>query len=205
MKKIFTLLMVVIPCFLFSQVQLVSHDATKTYPDDTRITYMTLSDYPSDAEFLKFVENEVLLNTLIQRFTLGKDGSSCFFHCQKDITVDMIIEEINDAYYLYFTTEAYKTEKKEDPDKLLSNEKYSKATVKTEYDNSLSKEEYDRLSLQGEYNKSVSHTPQKFPNKVAEHAPDLDDPDYEIKKIEWVENYPEEYKNVLQQNFVPEK
>ena len=106
MKKIFTLMMVLIPFLLFSQVQLVSHDATKVYPDDTRITYMQLSYYPVDAEFLQFIEEEVLTNTLIQRFQLSTDGVTCFFHSHKDITEEMIVEAINDAYYLYFTTDA---------------------------------------------------------------------------------------------------
>jgi len=35
-----------------------------------------------------------------------------------------------------------------------------------------------------------------IPQKVAEHAPDLNDPDYETKKTEWIKNYPEEYKSV---------
>ena len=106
MKKIFTVLMVFMPFLLFSQVQLVSSDATKVYPDDTRITYMQLSYYPVDADFLKFIENEVLSNTLILRFQLSTDGKTCFYEAQKDITEEMIVEAINDAYSLYFTTDA---------------------------------------------------------------------------------------------------
>ncbi|MDY0216946.1 MAG: hypothetical protein RBS19_08330, partial [Bacteroidales bacterium] len=108
MKKIFTLLLVLLPFFLFSQVQLLSHDASKTYPDDTRITYMQVSGYPVDNDFLQFVEKEVLTNTLIHRFSLSKNGGTCFFHSHKDITEEMIVEAINEAYYLYFTTETYK-------------------------------------------------------------------------------------------------
>ncbi|HQI69861.1 MAG TPA: hypothetical protein PLT47_03875 [Bacteroidales bacterium] len=33
-------------------------------------------------------------------------------------------------------------------------------------------------------------------NKVAEHAPDLNDPDYATKKAEWIKNYPEEYESI---------
>lgn len=106
MKKLFTLLFGILPFVLFSQVQLVSTDATKIYPDDTRITYMQLSDYPVDANFLQFVEIAVMSNTSIQRFKLAKDGTSCFYQSQKDITEDMVVDAINDAYSLYFTTDA---------------------------------------------------------------------------------------------------
>lgn len=33
--------------------------------------------------------------------------------------------------------------------------------------------------------------------KVAEHAPDLNDPDYAVKKAAWIKNYPEEYNAVM--------
>ncbi len=33
-------------------------------------------------------------------------------------------------------------------------------------------------------------------NKVAEHAPELDDADYAAKKAEWIKNYPEEYESI---------
>jgi hypothetical protein len=35
------------------------------------------------------------------------------------------------------------------------------------------------------------------PQKVAEHAPDLNDPDYDAKKAEWIQNYPQEYEQLL--------
>jgi len=37
----------------------------------------------------------------------------------------------------------------------------------------------------------------KCNNKVAENAPNLDDPEYEIKKAEWIKKYPEEYRQLL--------
>jgi hypothetical protein len=40
-----------------------------------------------------------------------------------------------------------------------------------------------------EFKESKTNTPQK----VAEHAPDLSDPDYDAKKQEWMKNYPDEY------------
>ncbi|MDD2412289.1 MAG: hypothetical protein PHR79_05175, partial [Bacteroidales bacterium] len=136
MRKIFTLLLVLSSFFLFSQVKLVNPDATKIYPDDTRITYMELSGYPVDAHFLQFVEKEVLTNTLIQRFKLAKDGKTCFYHSHKDITEEMIVDAINDAYYLFYTKEAYEINK-QDMDKSLSKEDYDKATVQNNYDKSI--------------------------------------------------------------------
>lgn len=32
--------------------------------------------------------------------------------------------------------------------------------------------------------------------KVAEHAPEIGDPDYQAKKLEWIKNYPEEYNEI---------
>ncbi|MDD4218545.1 MAG: hypothetical protein PHZ24_14575 [Bacteroidales bacterium] len=97
MKNILTLLLVFFPFFLFSQVQLVNLDASKTYPNDTRITYLELSDYPVDAVFLQFVEKEVLSNSDILRFKLYENGKTCFFESHKDITEVMIVDAINDA------------------------------------------------------------------------------------------------------------
>ncbi|MDD2636676.1 MAG: hypothetical protein PHW82_14385, partial [Bacteroidales bacterium] len=146
MKKIFTLLLLVLlPFFIFSQVEIVSHDATKIYPDDTRVTYMTLSEFPTDIDFLEFVEKQVLFNDLIQRFSLYKNGSTCFFHSHKDITEEIIVEAINDAYYLYFTTEAYKPQK-ENPDNSISKEDYSKVFNQNNPDKLISKEDFDKFT-----------------------------------------------------------
>lgn len=35
-----------------------------------------------------------------------------------------------------------------------------------------------------------------YPQKVAEHAPDVNDPAYEVKKAAWIKNYPEEYEQL---------
>ena len=35
------------------------------------------------------------------------------------------------------------------------------------------------------------------PQKVAEHAPDINDPNYDAKKTEWIQNYPQEYEQLL--------
>ncbi|MDD4150594.1 MAG: hypothetical protein PHE33_11275, partial [Bacteroidales bacterium] len=172
MKNTFTILLFLLPFFVFSQVQFVSQDATKVYPDNTQITYMQLSDFPVDVGFLQFVENEVLSNPLIQRFKLSKDGETCFFHSHKDITENMIVEAINDAYYLYFTTEAYKPQNEENDkyisendsdnsnvrqpiNKSVSKENYEKSSLKQTFNKSISKEEYDKLNADKTYNKSI--------------------------------------------------
>lgn len=67
---------------------------------------MQLSQFPVEANFLNFVELEVLSDTSIQRFNLSKNGTTCFYEAQKDITEEMVVEAINEAYYLYFTTQA---------------------------------------------------------------------------------------------------
>jgi len=36
--------------------------------------------------------------------------------------------------------------------------------------------------------------------KVAEHAPDINDPDYDAKKLEWMKNYPEEYNALIEKS-----
>lgn len=46
---------------------------------------------------------------------------------------------------------------------------------------------------------------EKYNNKVAEHAPDLDDPEYEIKKTEWIKKYPEEYRQLVPASAEPQK
>ena len=163
MKKIFTLLLLVLlPFFIFSQVQIVSLDASKTYSDDTRITYMQVSGYPVDNDFLQFVEKEVLTNTLIHRFSLSKNGGTCFFESHKDITEEMIVEAINEAYYLYFTTETYKSKKENhskvfnqnNPDKLISKEDFDKFTEKEKAGIPITKEEYEEAVVRKKNEKS---------------------------------------------------
>lgn len=135
MKKLMTLFLGLLPMALFSQVQLVSTDATKYYPDDTRITYMQLSQFPVDVDFLKFVELEVLSDTSIQRFDLSKNGTTCFYQAQKHITEEMIVEAINNAYELYFTTQAPRLNE-EVSDKTVANqesEDFVKRGVLNEY------------------------------------------------------------------------
>jgi hypothetical protein len=41
--------------------------------------------------------------------------------------------------------------------------------------------------------------------KVAEHAPALNDSDYEAKKAEWINKYPDEYNAVINQSATPTK
>ncbi|MDD2635143.1 MAG: gliding motility-associated C-terminal domain-containing protein [Bacteroidales bacterium] len=129
MKNTLTLLLVLIPFFLYPQVQLISTETSKTYPDNTHIIYMQLSDYPTSIDFLQFVENKILSNTLIQEFKLSKDGKTCVFHAHKDITETMIVEEINNAHHLYFTTKTDKP-KKELNNKSISKQSYNKSASK---------------------------------------------------------------------------
>jgi hypothetical protein len=101
MKKILFFLLVVLPILSFSQVEIISNDASKYYPNGTRISYLTLSDYPSEDRFLDFVNSNVAKDTRIIRFFLYKDGSSCFVESKEDFTDDMIIDAINEAYFSY--------------------------------------------------------------------------------------------------------
>lgn len=134
MKKLVTLFWGLLPIALFSQIQLVSTDATKYYPDDTRITYMQLSQFPVDVDFLKFIELEVLSNTSILRFDLAKDGTTCFYEAHKDITEEMVVEAINDAYQMYFTTQAPKSkEVSYSPDEKQVYADFSKRGILNEY------------------------------------------------------------------------
>lgn len=98
MKNLITFLLIVFPFFLFSQVKLASYDASKIYPDGTRITYMQLSTFPVDVKFVTFVQNEVLAtNTNVKRFELAKDGTTCFYEAQKDVTEEIMVDMINVA------------------------------------------------------------------------------------------------------------
>lgn len=97
MKNVFTLLLVLLPFFLFSQVRLANYDASKIYPDGTRITYMQLTEFSVDTDFVQFVEKEVLANKMVIRFELAKDGTTCFYEAQKDITEEIMVDMINVA------------------------------------------------------------------------------------------------------------
>ncbi|MDY0143957.1 MAG: hypothetical protein RBR97_18905 [Bacteroidales bacterium] len=104
MKKIFTLLLLVLlPFFLFSQVQLVGTDASKTYPDGTRITYFTVSDCPDDSDFLAYAANYVLKDDRMIRFKISDDGKSCFYEARKEVTEDMLVDLLNEAYYDFYS------------------------------------------------------------------------------------------------------
>jgi len=46
-------------------------------------------------------------------------------------------------------------------------------------------------------NTGINPVANKTGEKVAEHAPDLNDPDYAVKKAAWIKNYPEEYNAVM--------
>lgn len=89
--------------FLFSQVKIDSYDATKFYPDGTRITYFTVSDCPDDSEFLAYSMDYVLKDDRMIRFLISEDGKSCFYEASKEVTEDMIVELLNEAYYDFYS------------------------------------------------------------------------------------------------------
>lgn len=103
MKNSIILLLCLIPYSLFSQVELISNDASKYYPDGTQITYLTLSDYPSDKGFLEFVNSHVVKDDRIHRFILSKNGNKCFFEADDDVDEDVILEAINEAFANYYS------------------------------------------------------------------------------------------------------
>ncbi|MBP8041658.1 MAG: hypothetical protein KAZ36_07100 [Bacteroidales bacterium] len=60
-------------------------------------------------------------------------------------------------------------------------------------------EEYNALQQSGNTQTKVINTNSNVTpvnTKVAEHAPELGDPDYAAKKAEWIKNYPEEYESI---------
>lgn len=101
MKKILLVLLVLLPFLGFTQVKLFTTDASKEYPDGTRITYFTVSDCPDDSEFLAYSMDYVLKDDRMIRFKISKDGKSCFYEASKEVTEEMIVEAINDAILKY--------------------------------------------------------------------------------------------------------
>ncbi len=105
MKKIVIVLLTLLPIVGFSQVKLFTTDASKEYPDGTRITYFTISDCPDDSEFIEYANKYVLQNDGIIRFHISKDFKRCFYEAQKNITESMIVDYINEAYFDYYNGE----------------------------------------------------------------------------------------------------
>ncbi len=63
-------------------------------------------------------------------------------------------------------------------------------------------ETYHAIKLPGENNNLTQQGESRtgntaVPQKIAEHAPDINDPDYAAKKEEWIKNYPDEYQQLL--------
>jgi len=104
MKKIFGVLIIFLPLLSVAQIEIISNDATKNYPDGTRISYLTLSDYPTERGFLDFVNSSLTEDKSVIRFFLYKDGTKCFLESQQDFTDDMLINAINEAYQNYFSS-----------------------------------------------------------------------------------------------------
>ncbi|NLA24558.1 MAG: hypothetical protein GX879_06290 [Bacteroidales bacterium] len=97
MRRFFTTLVILLPMSLLAQVKLINHDATKFYPDGTRITYLSLSEYPTDNDFISFVNTYVVKNEQIIRFSIYSNGSACFYEAMQEITEDVIVDMVNEA------------------------------------------------------------------------------------------------------------
>jgi len=65
-----------------------------------------------------------------------------------------------------------------------------------EYNASLEKSSVPNGSVNNGTTSEVKHPNSDYPQKLAEHAPDINDPDYEAKKAEWINNYPQEYEQL---------
>jgi len=76
-----------------------------------------------------------------------------------------------------------------------------------EYKACLENKTTDNRHIKNSMNQEIMLTIPKISGKVAEHAPELTDPDYTVKKSEWIKNYPGEYitalKNNPDGNFLP--
>lgn len=103
MKKILLVLLVLLPFLGFTQVKLFTTDASKVYPDGTRITYFTVSDCPDDSEFLAYSMDYVLKDDRMIRFLISEDGKSCFYEARKEVTEDMLVDLLNEAYYDFYS------------------------------------------------------------------------------------------------------
>lgn len=98
----FSVLIIFLPLLSVAQIEIISNDATKNYPNGTRISYLTLSDYPTERGFLDFVNSSIVKDKSVIRFSLSKEGRKCFLESKDDYTDDMMINAINNAYRNYF-------------------------------------------------------------------------------------------------------
>jgi len=105
MKKLMFITLVLLPFVGFSQVKLFTTDASKEYPNGTRITYFTISDCPDDSDFLEYANKYVSQNDGIIRFHISKDYEKCFYEAQRNITETMIVDYINEAYFDFYNGE----------------------------------------------------------------------------------------------------
>src|SRR5574344_711863 len=87
--------------FLFSHVKIDSYDATKFYPDDTRISYFHLSGIIGDSELKNFIVKEVTSSSDVSRLSFTNDFKLCMFQANKDVTEEMIVDRINLALKKY--------------------------------------------------------------------------------------------------------
>lgn len=87
--------------FLFSQVKIDRYDATKFYPDSTRITYFYLSGLSGDSELVNFVVKEVTSSSEVSRLSFTDNLKLCMFKANEDVTEEMIVDRINIALRKY--------------------------------------------------------------------------------------------------------
>lgn len=102
-KSILLALCLMCTLYLSAQIRLNNADASKVYPDGTRITYFTVSDCPDDSDFLAYAANYVLKDDRMIRFKISDDGKSCFYEARKEVTEDMLVDLLNEAYYDFYS------------------------------------------------------------------------------------------------------
>ena len=83
-----------------------------------------------------------------------------------------------------------------DPDFAAKKEEWMK-NYPDEYKASLSKNSAQSPGTGKEIIPGTVQPASAAPQKVAEHAPDINDPDYQAKKIQWIKNYPQEYQQLI--------
>jgi len=83
----------------------------------------------------------------------------------------------------------------DDPDYQAKKDEW-KYNYPEEYNAYLKKTPNPNLNQNVGLNPRLNQPSTNYPQKVAEHAPDINDPAYEVKKAVWIKNYPEEYEQL---------
>lgn len=85
----------------FAQVKLLDSGVTKIYPNNTRITYCEVTDFPNSDEMRDFVAKILLQDPDIIRLIVYKNYKTVFYEARPQIEPNMIVDAINDAIALY--------------------------------------------------------------------------------------------------------